>query len=226
MGYWVHCEFFLSNSVDPLKNFCGLHIFNSGSLWTLFNTFLMQILLKFDEHPASLLFNNLLREKRDPPQSFVVDFLVKTFLLKIMQSTFKFQHPIALKLGSVCVHILTGQAKIQHLGLHHCQILNSSNRKKINSLCKEQKTDPKQTWMKKKIVLFVWHFLLPIMIICILWNVDFNFQLPSSLSRRPPSSLLVIVFQKEEIRCRIVTFRQHWVGPTHTNNKALEKLLG
>ena len=203
-------------------------IFNSGSLWTLFNTFLMQILLKFDEHPASLLFNNLLREKRDPPQSFVVDFLVKTFLLKIMQSTFKFQHPIALKLGSVCVHILTGQAKIQHLGLlHHCQISNSSNRKKKSiPYVRSKKTDPKQTWMKKKIVLFVWHFLLPIMIICILWNVDFNFQLPSSLSRRPPSSLLVIVFQKEEIRCRIVTFRQHWVGPTHTNNKALEKLLG
>ena len=107
-----------------------IHIYNFGSLWTLFNTFLMQILLKFDEHPASLLFNNLLREKRDPPQSFVVDFLVKTFLLKIMQSTFKFQHPIALKLGSVCVHILTGQAKIQHLGLHHCPISNSSNRKK------------------------------------------------------------------------------------------------
>ena len=133
-------------------------------------------------------------KKRDPPQSFVVDFLVKTFLLKIMQSTFKFQHPIALKLGSVCVHILTGQAKIQHLGhtIVQSQILQIE--KKINSLCKEQKTDPKQTWMKKKIVLFVWHFLLPIMIICILWNVDFNFQLPSSLSRRPPSSLLVIVF--------------------------------
>ena len=94
--YWVHCDFFLSNSVDPVKNLCRWHIVNSGSLWTLFNTFLMQILLKFDEHPASLLFNNLLREKRDPPQSFVVDFLVKTFLLKIMQSTFKFQHPIAL----------------------------------------------------------------------------------------------------------------------------------
>ena len=105
----------------------------------------MQILLKFDEHPASLLFNNLLREKRDPPQSFVVDFLVKTFLLKIMQSTFKFQHPIALKLGSVCVHILTGQAKIQHLGhtIVKSQILQIE--KKINSLCKEQKTDPKQT---------------------------------------------------------------------------------
>ena len=147
----MNCFTILDKNLD-IKTQLWYDIFNSGSLWTLFNTFLMQILLKFDEHPASLLFNNLLREKRDPPQSFVVDFLVKTFLLKIMQSTFKFQHPIALKLGSVCVHILTGQAKIQHLGhtIVKSQILQIE--KKINSLCKEQKTDPKQTWMKKKIV--------------------------------------------------------------------------
>ena len=123
-------------------------------MWTLFNTFLMQILLKFDEHPASLLFNNLLREKRDPPQSFVVDFLVKTFLLKIMQSTFKFQHPIALKLGSVCVHILTGQAKIQHLGLHHCPISNSSNRikKSIPYVRSKKLILSKLEWRKNRFV--------------------------------------------------------------------------
>ena len=142
--HWPHEKTYL----DP--------IFNSGSLWTLFNTFLMQILLKFDEHPASLLFNNLLREKRDPPQSFVVDFLVKTFLLKIMQSTFKFQHPIALKLGSVCVHILTGQAKIQHLGLHHCPISKSSNRKKKSNPYVRSKNLilSKLEWRKKSFCLF------------------------------------------------------------------------
>ena len=100
----------------------------------------MQILLKFDEHPASLLFNNLLREKRDPPQSFVVDFLVKTFLLKIMQSTFKFQHPIALN-WVVFVYISwQDRLKFNTWGYTIVQSQILQIEKKINSLCKEQKT--------------------------------------------------------------------------------------
>ena len=67
----------------------------------LFNTFLMQIRLKFDEH-TSPLFNNLLSEKKGS-QSFVVDFLVKTFSI---ENYAKYIQVPTLKLG-VCVHILT-----------------------------------------------------------------------------------------------------------------------
>ena len=110
----------------------------------------MQILLKFDEHPASLLFNNLLREKRDPPQSFVVDFLVKTFLLKIMQSTFKFQHPIALN-WVVFVYISwQDRLKFNTWGYTIVQSQILQIEKKINSLCKEQKLE----WRKKSFCLF------------------------------------------------------------------------
>ena len=72
----------------------------------LFNTFLMQIRLKFDEHhkPVSPpLFNNLLSEKKGS-QSFVVDFLVKTFSIENYAKYI--QVPTPLNAG-VCVHILT-----------------------------------------------------------------------------------------------------------------------
>ena len=131
--------------IFSILDYCELFstLFWCRFCWNLMSTQLVYCSITFWE------------KKRDPPQSFVVDFLVKTFLLKIMQSTFKFQHPIALKLGSVCVHILTGQAKIQHLGLHHCQILNSSNRKKSIPYVRSKKLIlSKPEWRKKSFCLF------------------------------------------------------------------------
>jgi hypothetical protein len=42
----------------------------------------MQILLKFDEHPASLLFNNLLREKKGSPSVLCGRFFGEDFSIE------------------------------------------------------------------------------------------------------------------------------------------------